>query len=277
MKENAIGKKIRVLRNKHKMTQEQLADKLGVTSQAISSWERSETLPDIPRIVEIAHLFDVSTDYVLDNIEDNDLSFNDEKKMFTYVRAYANSKKMLETSKALQFAREKHRHQKRKEGKAYIIHPLAMACNALAMGLDDDNLIATILLHDVCEDCNISPDALPVNERIKENVCTLTFKLESGASKQDAKKRYYDRIGKNREATIVKLLDRCDNVSNMAKAFSIDEMCSYIEETRQYVLPLHRKAKIAYPDLYNVLFILKYHISSIIDSIEQTINLYEKM
>ena len=61
----------------------------------------------------------------------------------------------------------------------------------------------------------------------------------------------------------------------MAKAFSKDKMKSYIEETRQFVLPLHRKAKANYPDLYNILFILKYHISSVIDSIEKVMNLYE--
>lgn len=40
----------------------------------------------------------------------------------------------------------------RKNGDAYIIHPLSMACFAIGLGLTDDNLIAVILLHDICED-----------------------------------------------------------------------------------------------------------------------------
>ena len=77
-------------------------------------------------------------------------------KMYTYIRGYASGAGMKQTLKALSFAREKHEGQKRKNGDPYLIHPLIMACNALSLGIQDDNVVATILLHDVCEDCGVS-------------------------------------------------------------------------------------------------------------------------
>lgn len=49
-----------------------------------------------------------------------------------------------------------------KNGIAYIAHPLSMACYAAALGIRDDNIMSTILLHDVCEDCGIDVETLPL-------------------------------------------------------------------------------------------------------------------
>ena len=56
-----------------------------------------------------------------------------------------------------------HEGQQRKSGEPYIVHPLTMACNALALGIRDDKVVATILLHDVCEDCDVSLKELPIS------------------------------------------------------------------------------------------------------------------
>lgn len=78
------------------------------------------------------------------------------EKMYTYIRGYATALEMNQTLSTLSFAREKHSGQVRKSGDPYIVHPLTMACNALSLGIKDDNVIATILLHDVCEGCDVS-------------------------------------------------------------------------------------------------------------------------
>lgn len=61
MKET-MGKIIRRLRKQHNLTQEELAERLGVTSQAISKWENDTGMPDILQIVPLASIFGVSTD-----------------------------------------------------------------------------------------------------------------------------------------------------------------------------------------------------------------------
>ena len=197
------------------------------------------------------------------------------EKMFTYLRGYAFGAGMKETLKALSFAPEKHQGQFRKSGEPYISHPLTMACNAVSMGIKEDTVVATILLHDVCEDCGISPDELPVSDTVKHAVDLMTFRVVEGESKDIAKNRYYNMLMQSREACMTKLIDRCHNVSSMAGTFSVEKLKSYIEETRQYVLPLLRKVKNEYPEDANVLFALKYHIVSVVDSIDATIQVFE--
>ena len=66
-----IGEKIRALRLQQKMTQDQLADRLGVSYQSISRWENGITYPDIEFLPAIANCFSVSLDYLMgqDDIE----------------------------------------------------------------------------------------------------------------------------------------------------------------------------------------------------------------
>ena len=201
--------------------------------------------------------------------------FNSEK-MYTYLRGYASGAGMKETLKALTFAREKHKNQFRKSGEPYIVHPLTMACNAVSLGIKEDAVIATILLHDVCEDCGVSVGELPVNDTVKRAVDLMTFRIMEGETKEIAKNRYYNMLLQSREASLTKLIDRCHNVSSMAGTFSVEKLKSYIEETRHFVLPLLRKVKNQYPEDSDILFVLKYHIVSVVDSIDATIQVFEQ-
>ena len=60
-----IGEKIRSLRLKLGLTQEELAEKIGVTRQALSKWEVNAALPDTKNVVALAKLFGVTADYLL--------------------------------------------------------------------------------------------------------------------------------------------------------------------------------------------------------------------
>ena len=62
--------KLMDLRKKHGMSQEELADRLGVSRQAISRWELGSTLPDAPNLLKLSDLFGVSIDYLLRDDED---------------------------------------------------------------------------------------------------------------------------------------------------------------------------------------------------------------
>lgn len=64
---NNIGDRIASFRKDKQMTQEELAQVLGLTSQAVSKWENSITCPDIQLLVPLANLFDVSVDDLLGN------------------------------------------------------------------------------------------------------------------------------------------------------------------------------------------------------------------
>lgn len=60
-----IGDRIKELRNKKELTQAELADKLGFTSQTVSNWESGTREPDIDALTQLASLFNVSLDYLL--------------------------------------------------------------------------------------------------------------------------------------------------------------------------------------------------------------------
>ena len=196
-------------------------------------------------------------------------------KMYTYIRGFATALRMEQTLKALTFSREKHQGQLRKSGEPYIVHPLTMACDAMSMGIKDDNIIATILLHDVCEDCGVSLQELPVNDVVRRGVQLMTFTVLDGETKEIAKTQYYNMLIQSKEAVITKLIGRCHNVSSMAGTFSIEKLKSYINETRTYVLPLLRQAKDHYPEESDRIFTLKYHITSVADAIDLTMQAYE--
>ena len=61
----SLGEVLRDHRVRCKMTQEFVAESLGVSRQAVSRWERDETMPDPDKIVVLADLFGVTTDYLL--------------------------------------------------------------------------------------------------------------------------------------------------------------------------------------------------------------------
>ncbi len=132
--------------------------------------------------------------------------------MFTRLKTIAEIKGLRETYKALYYAREKHKDQLRKKPKfsdakiPYISHPLMMACHAQSMGINEDAILAVILLHDVCEDCGVLPDELPFSEEIRTAVDLLTKQKPDNISKEEYTAEYYRGIGSNRIASLVKML-----------------------------------------------------------------------
>ncbi|CAJ1178199.1 helix-turn-helix domain-containing protein [Companilactobacillus paralimentarius] len=60
-----FGSQIKKLRTSRKMTQEQLAQKLNVSRQTISSWENNRNLPDLEMVVMIAKTFKLSLDQLI--------------------------------------------------------------------------------------------------------------------------------------------------------------------------------------------------------------------
>ena len=61
-----FGLKLQTLRKKSSLSQEDLAQLLGVSRQAISRWERSEVLPDLYNAKKIAEVFNITIDELMD-------------------------------------------------------------------------------------------------------------------------------------------------------------------------------------------------------------------
>ena len=76
-----VANKLYELRKQNKMSQEELAEKLGVSRQAVSKWERAEASPTTDSLILLAQLYNISLDELLeintantysDNSDDND-------------------------------------------------------------------------------------------------------------------------------------------------------------------------------------------------------------
>lgn len=93
-----IGLRISVLRKKAGLSQAELAEKLGVSPQAVSKWESGKNLPDIDTFCELAWLFNTA----LDSFLNSELSFNNgnaKQGLFSAVKAIVSSssqRKLLE-------------------------------------------------------------------------------------------------------------------------------------------------------------------------------------
>lgn len=62
------------LRKERNLTQEALANKIGVTPQSVSKWETGQSMPDINLLTTLADFFQVSIDYLLGRIDNQDIN-----------------------------------------------------------------------------------------------------------------------------------------------------------------------------------------------------------
>lgn len=191
------------------------------------------------------------------------------EKMHTYLRGYLVGAGMTESLKALQFAREKHKNQTRKNGVPYIVHPLSMACYAAALKVKDDNIMAVLLLHDVPEDCNVEIEHLPVNNTIKTAVDCMTIVPFENETKIQTKRRYFRNLLKSKEATICKAFDRYNNLSDMRFTFTPDAIAKNVAETDVLLMPILKEAKDKWVEIADLLFTLRTNIRSVNDILRE--------
>ncbi len=82
-----MADRIQYLRKTKGLSQEELADKVGVSRQAVSKWESEQSTPDIEKIIIMSELFGVTTDYILKGIEP--VNMTDEKAIRSLYLGFA--------------------------------------------------------------------------------------------------------------------------------------------------------------------------------------------
>lgn len=80
-----IGMNIKYLRNKFDFSQEDLAEKIGVSRQSVAKWENGESLPDIQKCADMAVLFEVSLDALVMSSIDETVEVSEEPSEGRYV------------------------------------------------------------------------------------------------------------------------------------------------------------------------------------------------
>lgn len=82
-----MADRIQYLRKSKGFSQEELADKVGVSRQAVSKWESEQSTPDIEKIIIMSELFEVTTDYILKGIEP--VSLTNRKTIYSLYLGFA--------------------------------------------------------------------------------------------------------------------------------------------------------------------------------------------
>lgn len=85
-----IADRILNLRKLKGMSQEELADKVGVSRQAVSKWESEQAIPDLEKIIILSDIFEVSTDYLLKGIESDKIKNINSSNIFFYIGTSLN-------------------------------------------------------------------------------------------------------------------------------------------------------------------------------------------
>lgn len=267
-----IGANIRKLREKQGLTQEQLAEKLDVSFQAISSWERDEYLPEASKLIKLASILSVSIDDIVYGVEEKPIktkkAIYNWEHMKTYIKTKALDLCLAYTQVAVHYACLAHEGQTRKNSDIpYIYHPLCMACHALSMGIEDDEILAAILMHDVIEDnLVIKPEDVlrTFNDQTAELIKLLSKEDVDDSMKDDMLDKYYAAIAQNPKAALIKCIDRCNNLSTMAWGFDREHQRQYLIEVDKYYPELLNAIK-RVPEYSNYYWLLKYQIESMLD------------
>ena len=141
--------------------------------------------------------------------------------MYQAVNQYLPGVDMELVDRAVEYAREKHKNQSRKDGSPYIIHPLAVAEIVAEMGLDVDAILGA-LLHDCIEDTDASHDEIArlfgtsVAELV-EGVTKLTranFSSTEEAQMENLRKMFMA-MSKDIRVVLIKIADRLHNMRTM--------------------------------------------------------------
>lgn len=170
---DSISKKIIEKRKQKGMTQNELADALYVSRQAVSKWEMGKSLPSLEVLLEMTELFDVTIDYILDGSE---LSDHDYQSMFmqypreSVIHRFLNSNQLNEDIKNIFYLlTQKERKQMIDQ---FMAEQLCIDATALWPTLSMDErkyLIGNLKSKDVNQDLTSLYDMMSTEEKMMVN------------------------------------------------------------------------------------------------------------
>ncbi len=211
----------------------------------------------------------------------------DEEEIYSTLENFLKEHALDQSLQLLPYVKKMHGEQVRsgKDQIPFYSHPIHVALHAAALGFTDDTVISAALLHDICEDCEILPEELPASPDTRTAVSVLTKesikKPSPDASEAEwlqyyhreevRNDAYYNGLRRNKTASIVKLLDRCNNVSGMSSAWNHEKLAEYIHETERWIYPLLDYLKETCPEYSSQLFLIAYHMRSVVEAVRHLI------
>ena len=179
------------------------------------------------------------------------------------LRYWLLGKGYVKAAEAMTFA-ETYHNGKRKDGQHEFSHQVAQA--HLARTLEPffqfpEEVFIVIFLHDICEDKGISYEEIlrRFGMKVQAAVKLMTKVYQGVKVPNDI---YYDDISMCEIASICKGLDRLHNILSMLGGFKPEKRMEYIAETKEYSLPMLKRARLMFPHQEPAYEMIKFIIES---------------
>lgn len=239
----SLGKKIRALRKKAGKTQAQLADLLGVSFQAVSSWENEEYLPDVERLSDIADCLGVSVNRLLEKAELPELAPREslavESHMRTMLKASLRQRGFGNAFRALSVI-----DIQCAGSAAQSRRPLHTACHALALEIGSDKVLTLLLLGGLARETGLSAFDLQAPCEYADD---LRLIIEGGVNPASPA-----------ELKLAECIDSIFILSTAAITLSCGEIAREVEKTESKILPMLQTLKNEKPEWNNAVYLLRY-------------------
>lgn len=193
------------------------------------------------------------------------------ERTFLFIEEYSRNG-MPNTHKALYIARKFHAGQTRTSGDSFLIHPLRVCSYLISIGIPDDILCATMLLHEIPRRTEKEKGYELLREfEIDEEVIELVWRIpkKEGCNASELTE-YYNELRKDWRAIIGRLANKAHTCTKMA-TLSFEQKKEYIRETREEVVPMCDYAVSRYPEYANQIDIMKHHVTTICNIVEALI------
>lgn len=196
---------------------------------------------------------------------------NSYQKMRLLLRERLSGLKAFNAVKALNYAETIHTGTRKDNITPEFQHQLEIAAYLFTLQetiIDIETVMICTFLHDSIEDIEII-----THKSISDmfgvscaNKILLLAKKGNGFYKDI--NYYYNELSLDRDASLVKGADRLNNISSMLGVFDNIKIISYIDETRNHVLPMLKQSRKLFPEQKNAYENIKYSINSHINPIE---------
>lgn len=208
------------------------------------------------------------------------MSNNQYQKLHIALQNYLYGAKYYRALKAFDLAKRFHTGVRKDKVTPEFQHQIEIALfiTTLKDVSNEEDAIIVALLHDLLEDYVevTRNDILDlVGQTATESVVMISKKIQ-GKHRHQGLDGYFNDIGQDQEASIVKGCDRIRNLQTMVGVFSSEKQREYIQETKDYFLPMLKRAAGLFPMQYLAYMNIRTMLKSQIELLEACLAAKEK-
>ena len=184
------------------------------------------------------------------------------EKTYYFIKGFAVAKDKQNTLKALSLARMYYEGYTRKSGDPFIIHPLRVASYLIALKIDDDEIIAAALLHEIIKKCHLAYNGIEILTQYRLSPKVLDYVRLLANSEQYPLDIYYSAMQEYPEVLLLKLSNRAHTCTSLVKASDINTL-NYLNEWKEYIVELGTYGAKHYPAYSNSIKLMCFQIDAV--------------